>query len=63
MGDEEMSKYPWEPDEVEWVHRVSLCARNVPVVELNNICLLYGGFLDVKEEEVVLLEVKVVERV
>jgi len=35
-------------------------ARNVPIVELNNYCLLNDCELDVKEEEMTLLEIQYV---
>ena len=39
--------------------KVTMSARNVPILELNNICMMTQGYLDVKEEEVVLFELKV----
>ena len=38
-------------------------ARNVPIVELNNNCLLNNCELDTKEEEITLLEVQPVSRI
>jgi len=32
--------------------------QNVPLAEVNNFCVIYGCELDVKNEEIVIMEVK-----
>lgn len=41
--------------------RMGLSIANLPILEVNNICLLSGGYLDIKEQEIVLVEVEVIE--
>lgn len=54
---------PWECNIVEWEYKFCLCARNVPISELNELVNRTGGYLDVDAEELVLADLKVVERI
>jgi hypothetical protein len=49
--------------EIERVSSIRLCARNISILELNNLCMIHNGYLDVDEEEVVLAEVRIVEKI
>ena len=41
--------------------KISKMIRNVPLGEINNMCVLYDLELNVKEEEVVLFDIKIEE--
>lgn len=58
-----MAEYFVSDDSVMWVKKICMGARNVPIEELNAICLDTGGYLDVAEEEIVLVELIVEEKV